>query len=596
MPSRFVDNFTKSLTRSRPVSPSPAAQSHVSSQTPVASTDTATLHALFYSLTQAQHPSLSLVSETLNTLLELDTKTKAFSTTSLHPEEEVLKHAIISKLVVSIYAESLDLYLNQAIQVEADAEWWADVERSRLNVAWYLLQSMFFFFSPPFPSRLADLVHTILQKVRARQLPIRLSLFTPSSLQLLFPSSDVLRPSALTTALFPHLSKQPFSIPSSAFLFPFTPAPKEDDRLSIKFTGTVYRYIYLVASYITFPLELTRQECSHNRRELEKIRDEKAEVLGKLAQLRGSLAKAIEDAQRLLRPSRWVLLWPKLLLLPPLALYGLKSIYASRATLYNFSIDAKETVEGFIKGWLIEPIRDVLKTVRAGGEEAVLVHKEGVAAELDSLERMSLSLARDELHYNDVQLAELSQRIRVGDLTPILEIYEADIRRPVRSAVTGTLLRSVFIQVQKAKVDIDQALAGIDKLLKSQELTFAFVGVAPALAILYLAGGILGRVYGGAQGRGRRIERLLNQSGSTSQATLSPLLIGLLLLNVTRLRQFADAALPSNSRLYEGFLEDVDDLEDPELGRDEKMRVVERMWRCWSGVLGWGRVVDGARR
>jgi len=33
-------------------------------------------------------------------------------------------------------------------------------------------------------------------------------------------------------------------------------------------------------------------------------------------------------------------------------------------------------------------------------------------------------------------------------------------------------------------VDIDQALSGIDKLLKSQELTFAFVGVAPALAIV----------------------------------------------------------------------------------------------------------------
>jgi nuclear-control-of-ATPase protein 2 len=34
-------------------------------------------------------------------------------------------------------------------------------------------------------------------------------------------------------------------------------------------------------------------------------------------------------------------------------------------------------------------------------------------------------------------------------------------------------------------------MSGIDKLLRSQELTFAFVGVAPALAIVYLAGGWL---------------------------------------------------------------------------------------------------------
>ena len=50
------------------------------------------------------------------------------------------------------------------------------------------------------------------------------------------------------------------------------------------------------------------------------------------------------------------------------------------------------------------------------------------------------------------------------------------------------------------QVDIDQALAGIDKLLKSQELTFAFVGVAPALGIVYLLGGSLITL---AQGTGK---------------------------------------------------------------------------------------------
>ena len=40
-------------------------------------------------------------------------------------------------------------------------------------------------------------------------------------------------------------------------------------------------------------------------------------------------------------------------------------------------------------------------------------------------------------------------------------------------------------------MDIDYALAGIDKLLRSQELTFGFVGVAPSLAVLYVVGGWL---------------------------------------------------------------------------------------------------------
>jgi len=40
-------------------------------------------------------------------------------------------------------------------------------------------------------------------------------------------------------------------------------------------------------------------------------------------------------------------------------------------------------------------------------------------------------------------------------------------------------------------VDIDQALAGIDKLLKSQELTFAFVGVAPAFGVVYIVWSVI---------------------------------------------------------------------------------------------------------
>jgi len=52
-------------------------------------------------------------------------------------------------------------------------------------------------------------------------------------------------------------------------------------------------------------------------------------------------------------------------------------------------------------------------------------------------------------------------------------------------------------------VDIDQALSGIDKLLKSQELTFAFVGVAPVIAITYAVGGVLMRIWEGGRGIGK---------------------------------------------------------------------------------------------
>lgn len=40
----------------------------------------------------------------------------------------------------------------------------------------------------------------------------------------------------------------------------------------------------------------------------------------------------------------------------------------------------------------------------------------------------------------------------------------------------GDLIQTLLIQVQKTKVDVDVAMAALDKLLKSNELNFAFLG------------------------------------------------------------------------------------------------------------------------
>jgi nuclear control of ATPase protein 2 len=52
-------------------------------------------------------------------------------------------------------------------------------------------------------------------------------------------------------------------------------------------------------------------------------------------------------------------------------------------------------------------------------------------------------------------------------------------------------------------------MSGIDKLLHSQELTLAFVGVAPALVIVYLAGGWLRKaLFGGREKFGSQRDKL----------------------------------------------------------------------------------------
>ena len=65
---------------------------------------------------------------------------------------------------------------------------------------------------------------------------------------------------------------------------------------------------------------------------------------------------------------------------------------------------------------------------------------------------MVIAFAKDQQSWSDAELRDLSEQIRRGDLTPVLKVYERDIKHPVRSALGRTLIRSLLIQAQKAKV------------------------------------------------------------------------------------------------------------------------------------------------
>ncbi|KAI0670967.1 NCA2-domain-containing protein [Trametes maxima] len=641
------------------------------------------LRKLFVKLEQSTSPES--LRESIDALQTLDHHEQLLSVQASDEEEQTLRRVILGKLALGLYSQALTAYLDEASEAETELEWWSDLVRSRKSAAYYLLQTL--------PLRVTNVSTTLLSTLRSHNIPFHLSVLRPSSLRQLFPSTNTLRPNALTLALFPHLHHQPYSITLTTarppHRFALTASPVQNVTSAYDaFQQTFYGATRVFSTVSTLPVELARSECKYKRTELQRIRDERAEVLGVLTELRDRLASALEESDndraiaglseftaflqsvvdgedviprvqgehvtagrvveslsilanctlpshtslhsaelksgQLHRPSRLTLLWPQLVLLPPLALYAVRSAYASRASLEELAREALETARSFWEGWVLEPLRGIVKTVRAGHDDGVIVTKESVRSDLDSLERMTLALAHEKLHFGEPELAALSRQVQMGDLTAVMQIYEEDIKNPVKAVLHGSLLRSLFIQVQKAKVDINQALSGIDKLLKSQELTFAFVGVAPALAIVYAFAGYLRTLWTGGKGRGRyggkakrggvwlavrRIERLLvaqpdshhqhrthasalTTAGSSEKSTaaVSPLTSGLLLLSVTRLRKYAETSLPANSRLREGFLEDVADLEDPRLGRADKLRVVDRMWRSWGDVLGWSHV------
>ena len=63
---------------------------------------------------------------------------------------------------------------------------------------------------------------------------------------------------------------------------------------------------------------------------------------------------------------------------------------------------------------------------------------------------MVVEFGRDELQLSSEQLVQLERGVHDGDLSAVMRSFENDMKAPIKSLLFGTMLRSVFIQVQKA--------------------------------------------------------------------------------------------------------------------------------------------------
>ncbi|KAG0660854.1 Nuclear control of ATPase protein 2 [Rhodotorula mucilaginosa] len=309
------------------------------------------------------------------------------------------------------------------------------------------------------------------------------------------------------------------------------------------------------------------------------------------------------SAHALAPPSALARAWPYLLSVPLVGGIVARTVYNHRASLRLWVQETVSTVRGFLIDWVVEPVRQILETLRGGEEGGIaLMGRESLQSDLASLERMVVDFARDEYKLGPEQLQVLAQQVRAGDLTPVLRVWEEDIKSPIKSAVRGSLVRTLLIQVQKVKVDVALAMDGIEKMLKSQQLTFGFVGVAPSMLILALVGRDLDllltptRARAGPSSPSPRSKRPgpasspNNDNGSKDDSAAAALTQGHLLLSLSSLRSFAHSShFPSrDTQLRSAFLDDVRAVEDgaTQAATEERRALVRRLER-WSDALGW---------
>ncbi|KAK6543326.1 Nuclear control of ATPase protein 2 [Orbilia ellipsospora] len=308
------------------------------------------------------------------------------------------------------------------------------------------------------------------------------------------------------------------------------------------------------------------------------------------------------------RPSGLVRYWIPVTILFFTSGTVLRILVNRREGIQTWIREAGVTVVDFWANWVVDPLKRIIGTIRTGeDQEAALMSRESLISDRESLERMVVDFAIDNpataldgnvttTALTPQQIDLIRENVKQGDLTPVLKVYEQDLKKPIRGAVTGELLRSLLIQIQKTKVDVEVAVNGIDNMLKSQQLLFGMLGLTPGVLILVGTTRYLRNAWGGrngikkseAKGRMVRILRHIDRILSTSAAfrategrgqrssTLTFKEHGLLLCEIHVLRELAGYVLPRGVVMKE-FLEDLEEMGSIRNGVLAQRGVVERV-------------------
>lgn len=295
------------------------------------------------------------------------------------------------------------------------------------------------------------------------------------------------------------------------------------------------------------------------------------------------------------KPGKVTRYWPTALLLLTYGPASLIYVWESRQRIMQF---LQENVVDFAKGllynWVYIPLKHVWGTVRHDDDSSIAVMSKGTLdSEVNSLTRMIVSFV-NENSGSQIDDNVLTQQVEHGDLTKFMEIYETQLKHPIKNIVSGELVRSLLIQVQKTKVDGSLALNGIDKMLQSQQLVFGVVAISPALLIIYTASICLfrlikvGSLWSNIQNYKDRLsyslnnlERILNYSYSPEEGSNARYLNqGLMTIEVCTVAKLGYLLVPKTRRSE--WMRDIEEIADSNVAEEAKQRVINRIYHVYG--------------
>lgn len=261
------------------------------------------------------------------------------------------------------------------------------------------------------------------------------------------------------------------------------------------------------------------------------------------------------------RPSALTRYWPMLALS---GYAGMKVLGNWHELLDWMKVNLVDTTISLWNNWVVAPVWKIYQTIRHDeNAQIALMNKHSLDSDMKSLERMVIDFVGQDN-------PELVQAVQQGDLSSVLSRYEKQIQTPIRSIINGELIRSILIQVQKTKVDVEVAMNGIDKMLQSQQLVFGLVAALPSFFILWYGFSFISRKSGSQNRRVQNVSKAKHQIKLTlgyidqlltkAEDQLSYEHLGLVICHTHSIRQLSKSVL-SQSR-YKQLVTRLQRLED----------------------------------
>jgi hypothetical protein len=153
----------------------------------------------------------------------------------------------------------------------------------------------------------------------------------------------------------------------------------------------------------------------------------------------------------------------------------------------QFLVTARTSLVAFFDQQLLEPLRGIYEQVLANSSTG------DPAAHND----FTLRESRESLHRILDQYKRDHPELEGSGMTAVLSAYEHQVRRPVRNALSGSLLETLLVITAKLKSDVEEILVRTAKQMSAQRINLHILAAVPAVlglvGVLYAVSAIIDR-------------------------------------------------------------------------------------------------------